>query len=95
MTVLKLILGLLRSMSGSRVALAAENLALRQQLAVLRRSVNRQNPSYAIGHTDAFFGMDTPSEPSRWLLDAARASCPAHIAVIAQTKKPNSQIGTY
>ena len=57
MSVLKLILVLLRSMLGSRLALAAENLALRQQLALLRRSVNRQVPSYAIGPTDAFFGM--------------------------------------
>ena len=41
MTVLKPIWLLLRSLLGSRAALAAENLALRQQLAVLRRSVNR------------------------------------------------------
>ena len=58
MTVLKLILGLLRSMLGSRAVLAAENLALRQQLAVLRRSVNKQGPSYAIRPKDAFLGMD-------------------------------------
>ena len=41
MTVLKPIWLLLRSLLGSRAALAAENLALRQQLAVLRRAVNR------------------------------------------------------
>jgi len=40
-TVLKPIWLLLRSLLGSRAALAAENLALRQQLAVLRRSVRR------------------------------------------------------
>ena len=62
MSVLKLIWVLLRSMLGSRAALAAENLALRQQLAVLRRSVNRQVPSYAIGPTDALLGVD--SQPS-------------------------------
>ena len=65
MTVLKLILGLLRSMLGSRVALAAENLALRQQLALLRRSVNKQVPSYATGPRDAFVGMDSHQRSTR------------------------------
>ena len=41
MNVLSLVFGLLRAMLRSRAALAAENLALRQQLAVLRRSVRR------------------------------------------------------
>ena len=41
MSVLKLILALLRGLLASRAALVAENLALRQQLNVLRRSVRR------------------------------------------------------
>ncbi len=41
MTVVELIAALLPSLLGSRAALAAENLARRQQLAVLRRSVSR------------------------------------------------------
>ena len=41
MTVFHVLLVLVRSVLRSRAALAAENLALRQQLAVLRRSVKR------------------------------------------------------
>ena len=41
MTVFHVLLVLVRSVLRSRAALAAENLALRQQLAVLRRSVRR------------------------------------------------------
>ena len=39
--VLPILLALFRASVGSRAALAAENLALRQQLAVLKRSVKR------------------------------------------------------
>jgi hypothetical protein len=38
-----LILAFLRVLFGSRAALAAENLALRQQMIVLQRSVNRHD----------------------------------------------------
>ena len=41
MGVLRLIVAVLKAFFGSRAALAAENLALRQQLIVLRRSVKR------------------------------------------------------
>ncbi len=41
MGALQLVTGLLRQLLQSRAALAAENLALRQQVAVLQRSVKR------------------------------------------------------
>ena len=43
MGILRLILAFLRVLLGSRASLAAENLALRQQLLVLHRSVKRPN----------------------------------------------------
>ena len=45
MGVLRMIGAFLRVIFGSRGALAAENLALRQQLMVLQRPVNRPNLS--------------------------------------------------
>ena len=61
MGVLTAISALLRVLLGSRAGLAAENLALRQQLIVLQRSVKRPRPRR---RDRVFWVLSLPKTPS-------------------------------
>jgi len=69
-SVMKLIVALLRVLLASRAALVAENLALRQQRAVVQRSVNRPRMRrcdrvFWVGLSRLWRGRKSPRSSSR------------------------------